>query len=317
MRRPGWTAIGALVALAFVCSSAWPLLTYTTSLAAFGLWHVASEMRYVRERFGQHMAHTLGTLIAGLLVGVLAVRGAMITQLCPAWLGRVLELGLVTGLVACVVPKLWSTTHARWLGAALGGALATGILLSPVHTLLVLAVAHNFTPVGFLVERAPPEHRARTWRLALLVFVGLPLCVASGLPQLVMESMGWFAPDVAILPVGVLADHLGAYFPPSLHHTSWITRAFCGVVMAQCLHYIAVIVVLPQYLEAPALPKRWIALGALLLALTCGAFVWDFAQARVFYGMASAVHAWIELPLLLLAMTPHHNAQASATQPIA
>jgi hypothetical protein len=233
----------------------------------------------------------------------------MITQLCPVWLGRIIELVFVTGLVLCVVPRLWSTARARWIGAALAAALATGILLSPIYTLLLLAVAHNFTPVGFLVERAPTKQRPHTWALALLVFAGLPLCVASGLPQHMLGLAGWFAPNASILPVGVLGDHLGAYFPSSMHEMAWITYAFSGVVMAQCLHYISVIVVLPRSIDTPPLPLRWGVMGVTLLALTCAVFVWDFAQARALYGMASAIHAWIELPLLLLAMTPYHLTQ--------
>src|SRR5262245_51166285 len=49
------TAIAAGLLIIFVATVAFPLATYTTALALFGLAHVGSELRYVDHRFSARL----------------------------------------------------------------------------------------------------------------------------------------------------------------------------------------------------------------------------------------------------------------------
>src|SRR5690606_7670373 len=90
-------------------------------------------------------------------------------------------------------------------------------------------------------------------------------------------------------------------------------------VFLQLAHYGAVLHVLPRLDDAatwspPGSLVRWpgpgafLALTALVSAPLVASFTLDFAVARGVYGLAAAVHAWLEVPLLLLALAggpPH------------
>ena len=78
---------------------------------------------------------------------------------------------------------------------------------------------------------------------------------------------------------------------------------FSAVVFAQCMHYAAVIHVLPRLgVTAEGVSRSWaIGLG-LMGALTLMAFAGDFFMSRKIYGLFAAVHAWIEVPILLAAL---------------
>ena len=79
------------------------------------------------------------------------------------------------------------------------------------------------------------------------------------------------------------------------------------MVFAQCMHYAAVLHVLPRLVGAPpsgsppsGAPSFVLATVVLTLVLLA-LFAYDFKEGRSWYGLAAAVHAWVELPILLLA----------------
>jgi hypothetical protein len=83
-------------------------------------------------------------------------------------------------------------------------------------------------------------------------------------------------------------------------------------VFAQIMHYLAVIVVLPRFAKARQLTgetlvswPRGLALVGMIVGL-CGLlflhFVLDYANAKAVYSTFAAIHAWIEVPILLIAL---------------
>src|SRR5262249_23621522 len=153
------------------------------------------------------------------------------------------------------------------------------------------------------------------WRvmlLALLVFVGLPILVATGLPRLALAAAGVVAPSIDPLGTGPLGDHLYIYVPIPLQDTRSAIDLFSASVVAQCAHYAAVIVVLPALLAAEdpkaagilAWPRGRIffAMVTLLSSIALYRFTLGFVSARALYGIAASVHAWIEIPLIIIAV---------------
>jgi hypothetical protein len=305
----------AFVALAAVAAGALPLLVYSTSLAAFGLAHVASELWYVDHRFGRRVRMELVVGAAALLAAVVVVRVLILTRVVAPSSGLTTELLLVCALGALALPALFrSGARALAIGVVVVGGLACGTLLAPALTLTFLAVAHNATPAGFLVERAAPRDRVRVAGWCVLVFAAVPLLVASGVVGEALHALGVIdrshARDVSLLPTGSLREHLHVYVPRAWHGAAAAPDWFAGVVCAQVLHYGAVIGVLPRTVDdndvarAPWPPVRWFIMAVLVLGV--GLFVHfavAFAEARAIYGLAAGVHAWVEVPVLLLAVT--------------
>lgn len=307
-RRVTWTIGALIVAASFVSSVVAPLLTYTTTLAAFGLAHVLSELRFVRQRFGPRIARSISRSFAILLGGVVLCRLLALGGVASKSTLGSIELGLVIALTLSILPALWQHSSARIAGLLLPALLVIGAIFSPVHTLLLLAVLHNLTPAGFIAEVTAGRER-RAWMMGMgMIFVVAPALIAVGLPWQLTHAVGLDLPNATLLPVGVLSEHLGAYLPRSIQHRPWAQHAFSAIVFTQCMHYLMVIHVLPRLLgesERDGIDERaWrgglVALSAMLLVF----FWFDFKTARSVYGIAAAVHAWIELPLLMLALLP-------------
>jgi len=305
-------ALGVLATAA--AASALPLLVYSVSLAVFGLAHVLAELRYVDTRFGARIGARLRWTLGALLLGVFGLRGLGVlgVQVPHA---KLLELGIVVALCASVVPVLGqrSALRAGVAGAAVVG-FATCAWLWPLETLFVLTFTHNLTPVGFVAERLRGRRRVLALAACALVFGLIPLVIASGLPLRVLDGWGAARPEASVLPtVTDLGAHLGAFLPEGLRRSPDYTLSlFAAAAYLQCMHYAAVLHVLPAFdaddawtgaQNAVPWPARrpftvaLLAVGALLLI----GFWFDFAGARKGYGTLAAVHAWVELPLLLLA----------------
>lgn len=320
---PATLAAGAIgVVLTALAATAWPLLTYSLSLALFGLAHVAAELRYVGRRFGSRVQ---GGLLVGLCVLLAAVVGLRLAQQTGIWTGTTrlqTELAVVVGLAALALPVLLRRAGLP-LGIGIGvtALLAVGLLVSPVGTALLLACLHNLTPVGFLAEALDGTARRRALGWSALVFLGVPLLLLTGLPAAGLDALGLRAPDLTVLPTGPLSAQLGAYLPRSLHEASWAPHAFSALVFAQCMHYAAVIHVLPRLADSGIAPEErprmkwlWRGLTLVVAGVLLAVFLVDFKAARGWYGIFAAVHAWSEVPLLLLAMIPLVGTQAKRRQ---
>lgn len=286
-----------------------PDVLYVLALAGFGGAHVAWELAWVRRAWRDALPAS-GWAFLGLALAAQAVAraGGVLHLLGPDAAARA---DLAT--LACAIAAVWT----RWpatrdlrgrLALALAGGLAAatwwlssrpGLL---VPALAILAMAHNLTPVA-LVPRG-----ARLGGLpARAVLAGLfaaPLALGAAL------AFAGHRPVVGFLPL-----------PPEWRWADIAASGRAGallpaLVWAQCLHYLAVIVLVPRALgpslgRAPA--RGWIvaACGAALAF----AFLARFADTRGWYGVASGLHAWLEWPLVMLALVGRGPVVAPASRP--
>lgn len=304
-------SIAILSTVSLVGAVLFPLLTYTFSLAAFGIAHVAAEMRYVDMRFSSRMPRRPLLMITVILALVVVTRVLTLTGAVASDTTRVVELLLVVGLASIPLPMLLDRGGPRAAtGLAICALLVISLAISPLAGMLTLAVVHNATPVGFLVEAAAPAHRRRVLSLSLLVFVGLPLAIASGVPAYFADALGMRSLSFSPFTVGALADHFKVYLPPAIASLSSAEHLFSGIVFAQCMHYVAVLHVMPRLVDQdeaqPIVGWPRPALFVVILVVVGGAFLAgfaaDFGGARSIYGVFAAVHAWIEVPILLYAL---------------
>ncbi len=309
-----FAGVAALVAFAFCAAVAVPLATYTTSLALFGLAHVAYEMRYVAWRFAPRLRGAVLPAVAIAIFIAILARGLAIYGFIPRVTGTAIELA--AGAILAVIPVLAMKRH-RLAGLCIALPFAAGAVFAPIETLLLLAVLHNLSPLAFIADVMEPPRRRRALALGFLVMVALPLLIASGLPGDVMEDIGLLSPEATLFRAGRLDDNIGAYIPESFDTHPRVIDMFSAAVFAQCMHYIATIWLLPKIMrEAPAQayrpPSRYLfatLVAAASLALV-GFYAFDYGAARKIYALIALVHAWLEIPVLILALDrrPFHPA---------
>lgn len=307
----------AFVPLAALWATVTPLLAYTASLACFGLAHVVVELRYVDARFGRRLPRQLWASSALLIGGVVVLRalrlGGVVVDDAVA-----IELALVALLLLLGAALAWRQRVVGVLGLVVAVVVGAGVVVAPLETLLTLAVLHNLTPLGFAVERAAPEHRWRTFGVGVAVFIGVPGLIASSLPATLLDPL--VDVNVRFFSARPLGEHLGVYLWPSLVDDVRATTWFSAAVCAQLLHYGAVLWWLPRSLGAhdrPALPwPSWPALVGGLAVAGGGLalhFAVDFVGARAAYSLPAAVHAWLELPVLLVAFSRPSSLSSSSS----
>jgi hypothetical protein len=310
-------AVLTLSASVVVAAVAMPLLVYTTTLATFGLAHVLSELRYVDRRFGRALG-TPRILVMGLLLaGAVAARASGVFGLVGSATAVPLELGFVAALALSAAR---GGMLQRGLALGIAGVLGLATLAAPFDTAISLSILHNLTPLAFLWEISRPGWRWRIMLLAVLVFIALPLLVATGLPRLVLMSAGILAPSIDPLGAGPLAEQLYVYVPVPLQDTASAIDLFSASVVAQCAHYAAVIFVLPAMLASGdpnarglvAWPrgKVFFPIVMVLSSLALYRFANGFGSARALYGIAASFHAWVEIPLVIIAVTGRRQANS-------
>jgi hypothetical protein len=283
-----------------------PLAAYVWLIALFGLPHVLAELRYVDGRFGQRIRATplavFGVLIAGLLL----------TRAGGQWFGvpwavaAIAELffGASLALVAALLMPRW-----RVAGFLLGLAIAAGAWAAPVTTFLVWAWLHNLTPLAFAAEALRGRERRVALGLLALPFLVLPAVIAAG-------GLGPLAGVLGLDPLsggsalGAGTRPLGGFVPPGERLAS-VLPFFQAAVVMQVMHYLAVIAFLPWLLSRGssaaariAWPSWPVFAGLVFLAgaVSVTAHTLDYAGAKSAYALAAAFHAWVELPVLLLAL---------------
>lgn len=293
--------VGALLAIAAfglataAAAAKAPLWVYALSLAAFGLPHVLTELRYVDERFALRTTARVRHGLVLLLLAIVAVRFAGLGGVGTTPLRIGLELALGTALVLWPLQQCGVRSLAP--GLLLAAALAFGTATAPATTMVLFALLHNLTPIGLLAERLRGRDRHRALLGCLVVFVLVPLAMLMLPPPAVLHGP---------LGTGELDQHLGVFVPERLHGGEAGDRLFAIAAWWQCVHYAIVLHVLPR-LGGGAEGRAWprpaafargvFAVGA-VMAL---AFASGFGTARAAYGVLAAVHAWIELPVLALA----------------
>ena len=304
MNRLGAAAIVLGSAAAAVFAPVW---TYALSLTLFGLPHVLVELRYVDERFAARIPRKLALGFGACLLGIVLMRACAILGLGTSGerIGAELLLGLL--LIAIALPLLGR--NATPLALLTGAALLLGILYAPAATLVTMALLHNLTPIGLLAERLRGTERQRAMWLAFVVFAAIPALLLNITPGM--------ATPAGPLSVGSLDDHLGAFVPQPLLGTAFSDRLFATAAYLQCMHYAVVLHVLPRLshgMQKPVPMLPWPAPRTFLLVVaTTGAmvaigFAGHFTGTRQVYAMFAAVHAWLEIPVLLIATASLHPA---------
>jgi len=316
-------ALGMAPVLPFAAFAAVaPLAAYTTALAFFGLPHVLSELRYVDRRFGRRVAPAFWAPIAALLAVIVAARACVVFGLAPAEIGAPIEL--CAGALLALVCARGARTQ-KLVALTVAGAIGGATMIAPFTASVAVAILHNFTPLGFLWQIAPRAQRSRVMAAAGCGLLILPLLAATGGAHWALDALGVPATPLDPLGAGPLADQLGVYVPRPFLDGPRAVDFFTASVIAQGAHYLAVIVILPALLQRLdpysagliAWPRG--ALFALLCAAVAGLglpeFFADFARARAYYGLFAAVHAWIEIPVLILALTggDHGERQSPAS----
>ena len=277
------------------------------------LWELAWIRQATRGWLGRGWWLALGAILA---LQAMARLGSWAGWLGPSLaLGMdLLTLGLALGLVATVrspldrdggngrVGALLTRGLAGLLALALVGAGIAGDAASMLWVVVVLAMAHNFTPLA-LVRLAPQrDRRAERW---LLLAFALPLVMLAvpmaGAWTVALQPQAWW-PVEALWVQGV--------WPGS------VQSVFSALVLAQCLHYHAVLRVMPRLGPVWTAPG-WRTLALLASAVMAAAFAADFTGTRPLYAVAAGLHAWLEWPVLLCALvglggresTPGQNQQ--------
>jgi hypothetical protein len=302
-----WVAVAALTTVA-VCFA--PLATYVLMVAAFGLPHVLSELRYCDERFSARSS-LAPLVIVGALVGIIAsLRVASSAGVLPTYLATVIELGLggVLALAAAWFMRRWKIA-----GVAVALAFGLGVVYAPITTFLVWAWAHNLTPLGFIAEATRGPERRRLLVTLSIFFLLLPAIVATGVVHQAMFALTGFNTSAGPSAFGAGTRPLASFLAPGATVETDIAL-FSAAVVAQAMHYVAVILFLPRLIMsrpgivqppplAPWPSWRIFAWGvAGIAAVAFAAYAFDYAIARSAYGVAAAIHAWVELPIFLLAL---------------
>ena len=307
-------SISAAVLLAALALAA-PLPVYAFSLAAFGIVHVLTELAYVDRRFSDRVASRVGQTWILLLAAVVLVRILAITGTLEGRPRAWMELGLVMLLALAVLPIARRSAAQALLASACIAVVAlllVGSTLAPFEVLVILAFLHNLTPVGFLAEALHGDERRGAMRLCALLFVAVPLLLISGLPRMGLHALGLDNGHWQIGGVGSAEDHLGALVPRAWVVGTTAFDLFTAAVYLQCLHYAVVIGVLPRLVQhdrsTASVTLPWptghrftwllVVAGGVSLVL----FAQSFSEARALYGIFAAVHAWIEVPILLTAL---------------
>ncbi|MGD1912604.1 MAG: hypothetical protein ACFB2X_17660 [Rivularia sp. (in: cyanobacteria)] len=295
-------AILLILTAAFV-SVAFPLATYTLTLATFGLAHVLTELSYVDSRFNKRLNIDLRKKIIILLLAIVNIRILQVFGALTSWISIPLELICVIGLVTVVIPTLKAKDwKLEILAILLCFILWAGIFWIPILMMLAFAVLHNITPVGFIAEKLRGRGRKLALNACFIVFALIPAIILSGYPYNFLSDLNLVAPSTSILQAGNLQLHLGAFIPQQLHRSAVAQNAFSAAVFLQCMHYAIVLGVFPKWDKTR--PKLFHGVVIFLSTLIFIYFTQSFSDARKLYSIVAAIHAWVEIPILLLAAIP-------------
>lgn len=276
-----------------------PLPLYLVSLAVFGLPHVIWEMGFLRSRYGARWPTGWWLMLWTVLLLQAGIRGAVWLDAYPAASSLITDLLalLLLGMILVLAPG-----STGWRARIAGAVLACGMFWLLEHgelltALLLLALAHNFTPVALAWDMARDHPPATPLAWAISGLFMLPLL----LPLMVAGS-GWTGGATSLMAshVPLLDGQL-----PATWDGQYRQALLSAVVLAQCLHYYCVIVLLPhaeqRRVAQPVLPASIRILTLAAVALMLVYFSIDYGAARKLYAVAAGAHAWIEWPVLLMA----------------
>jgi hypothetical protein len=220
----------------------------------------------------------------------------MIDAHTAAWVDA-LTLALAVLAALASIRRVHAARRAWFVGVTL--AVPAAILWASQSStallglLAVLAMAHNFTPIVLVgPDRQLWGMPARRVLAAVFVMPWLALAAAWCWAHPLSPTLPWVPGEVrwAAQWAGPRGDQLAG-------------ALLSALVLAQCLHYACVLWWLPQ--SAGATPWKPLPALPVVLALCLGlsaAFGVDFTSARGLYAVAAGFHAWLEWPVLVLAV---------------
>jgi hypothetical protein len=297
-RRLIAVTIGSIV---IILASSWsaiamPLTTYATTLATFGIAHVAIELRYIDSRFHARLAPNTELILIILLSSIALLRWCGILGTIAPSLAHLLELSCGLGLVLVATQQVWISSWRRGtIGIVIAALLGYGIVRDPIATSVILAIVHNLTPIGFILERQQFKTKPMMWICGLL-FGLLPFLI-------LIYQFG----SIGQLSIEVNPTYLSAFIAPSWQQLPISYPLFSAVAFLQCLHYAIVIGLFSQW--TPPLtsslipwlaPKYFYLLLGLVSICLFGYFQHSFVLTRAVYGVIASIHAWLEIPLLIM-----------------
>ncbi len=288
-------AVGLLLAVAAILA---PVPLYLLAIVLLGLPHVLWEMNWVKRIYGASIPSVWWLAMGCVLLLQVFARLGNWAALVPSEISVVLDL-MTLAVLALMTAGLVQHLGGRHARRSVLLALATGIGLilavaagNVVGVLVFLAIAHNFTPWLLTPHNLRVAQQPARRPLSLLFL----------LPWLVALLL-WFAPTLA-----PSLDLSGKPWLPGeaawfqLHLPETFRAALSAMVLAQCLHYYAVLRLWPAMLPSQGF-RQWQKWAVLLTVLLLGYFLMNFSSARRLYAVASGVHAWLELPLILLLLS--------------
>lgn len=287
---------GTIILISALSAIVFPFTTYTTTLATFGIAHVAIELRYIDRRFHQNLGTKIELRLVQLVLAIAFLRCCSIFGLIGFELAYLLELFCGVGLVLLATHHLFQHNWRLGIfGFAVSCLLGIGIIKDPIATLIILAILHNLTPIGFILERQSSKY-VRTLLICGFVFGLMPLLI------ILFRSL-----PIANLPLETNSNYLSAFVAPAWQKLSIAYPLFCAATFLQCMHYAAVIGLFSQWTFPhsktllPWLSSKYFycLLGGVSLSFLI-AFQHSFVITRAFYSIVAAIHAWLEIPLLLL-----------------
>jgi hypothetical protein len=146
--------LGLIILISFFSAIFYPFETYATTLATFGIAHVAIELRYINHHFHQRFGAAIESQIISLLLAIVMLRVCSLFGVIPNDLAPIIELICGLTLVLLATGYLWQKQWKLGLvGLVVAGVLGLGIIQDPIATSVILAIVHNLTPIGFMLEQ--------------------------------------------------------------------------------------------------------------------------------------------------------------------
>ncbi|AFY95758.1 hypothetical protein [Chamaesiphon minutus] len=292
-----WTIWGgAIILVSGLSAIAFPLTTYAVTLATFGIAHVAIELRYIDSQFHDRLDSKIEIQLVSLLLSIAILRCCGIFRTIEPSIAHLLELGCGLGLVLIVTHQLWMNDWKRGLiGIMVACLLGVGIVRDPIVTSVIFAIVHNLTPIGFILQRQELKSKRTLWLCGLL-FGLIPLLIL----------LYQFFPLVH-LPVETNSIYLSAFIAPAWQQLSIAYPLFSAVAFLQCLHYAVVIGLFSGWTPTQTdsfiswlAPKYFYLSVGMVSVIFLIAFGHSFVLTRAFYGVVASIHAWLEIPLLIM-----------------
>lgn len=293
---------GSIVLISAFLSVFFPFSTYSVSLAIFGVPHVIVELRYIDSHFHARISQLFESImVTGLLI-IATIRYLYLCGFFTVQFTSIIELCLVLFLAIGATYLIFKKNlKSAIVSSILTIAICIGIWFSPLTTLIIFAILHNLTPIGFIAKQfqAQPQQKK-----ALL----LCSCIFFILPLVVFLSRWTMVHQVQL---GNYTSYLNAFVPSELQQKTIALPLFSAVTFLQCMHYAVVIGLFSGWTtwQADTLvpwpnPKYFLRTILAVSAFFSIGFTYSFLGTRAIYSIVAAIHAWVEIPLLLISLIP-------------